>query len=76
MTIRIKRGWDLASSLLIAELYEEAFGLKFCRAIPDKNKRINVLSKSFVPDYSFAAFFDKNWLVWLVWLVLKLRLAL
>lgn len=60
MTILIKRGWDLASSLLIAELYEEAFGLKFCRAIPDKNKRINVLSKSFVPDYSFAAFFDKK----------------
>ncbi|EKF9154349.1 TPA: GNAT family N-acetyltransferase [Vibrio cholerae] len=60
MTIHIEKGWDLASSQLVAELYEEAFGLKFCRAIPDKNKRINVLSKCFVPDYSFAAFSDEK----------------
>ncbi|WP_305856409.1 GNAT family N-acetyltransferase [Balneatrix alpica] len=60
MAIHVARGWDLSSSLLVAELYEEAFGLKFCRAIPDKNKRLNVLSKSFVPDYSFAAFSDKK----------------
>ncbi|MFB9886912.1 GNAT family N-acetyltransferase [Balneatrix alpica] len=60
MAIHVARGWDLSSSLLVAELYEEAFGLKFCRAIPDKNKRLNFLSKSFVPDYSFAAFSDKK----------------
>ncbi|MCE2597394.1 GNAT family N-acetyltransferase [Motilimonas cestriensis] len=56
MKIRIEKGWDLANSLLIAELYEEAFGFKFLRAIPSKNQRINILSKSFIPDYSFAAF--------------------
>lgn len=60
MAIHVARGWDLSSSPLVAELYEEAFGLKFCRAIPDKNKRLNVLSKSFVPEYSFAAFSDKK----------------
>lgn len=60
MKIHIEKGWDRENSMLIAELYEEAFGLKFYRAIPDKDRRISVISKSFVPDYSFVAYSDKK----------------
>ncbi|AXX59753.1 TPA: GNAT family N-acetyltransferase [Vibrio vulnificus] len=60
MKIHIEKGWDRENSMLIAELYEEAFGLKFYRAIPDKDRRIFVISKSFVPDYSFVAYSDKK----------------
>ena len=58
MTIHIEKGWDAASSMLVAELYEEAFGSKFFRAIPDKTSRILVLSRSFLPEYSFVAYRD------------------
>lgn len=58
MTIHIEKGWGAANSVLVAELYEEAFGAKFCRAIPDKTSRMLVLSKSFVPEYSFVAYCD------------------
>ncbi|ENM5776370.1 GNAT family N-acetyltransferase [Vibrio mimicus] len=60
MKIHIEKGWDIENSMLIAELYEEAFGLKLYRAIPDKDRRISVISKSFVPDYSFVAYSDKK----------------
>lgn len=60
MTIHIKQGWDLQNSMAVAELYEEAFGSKFSRAIPNKTRRIITLSKSFDPEYSFAAYRDDN----------------
>lgn len=55
MDIQIQKGWNLEQADSAAELYEEAFGAKFTRAIPDKLKRIAILSKSFVPVFSFAA---------------------
>ena len=58
MAIYIEKGWLVENSTLIAELYEEAFGSKFCRAIPDKTNRILMLSKSFQPEYSFVAYRD------------------
>lgn len=56
MTVYIQKGWQHSYSMLIAQLYEEAFGAKFQCAVTDKNQRIELLSNSFVPDYSFAAF--------------------
>lgn len=55
MDIQIQKGWNLEQADSAAELYEEAVGAKFTRAIPDKLKRIAILSKSFVPVFSFAA---------------------
>jgi len=55
MDIEITKGWNPERSLSVARLYEEAFGAKFYRAIPDKQKRIDALSRSFVPEYSFVA---------------------
>ncbi|GGD77480.1 GNAT family N-acetyltransferase [Lacimicrobium alkaliphilum] len=60
MTIHIEKSWDIVDSTQVAELYEQAFGSKFYRAIPDKAKRIRVLSESFVPKYSFVAYSDKR----------------
>jgi ribosomal protein S18 acetylase RimI-like enzyme len=60
MNIRIEKGWDKTKSILVAELYDEAFGSKFFRAIPDKKKRIFILSESFIPEYSFAAISDET----------------
>ncbi|WP_328832896.1 GNAT family N-acetyltransferase [Vibrio ulleungensis] len=58
MTIRIEKGWDIRHATQVATLYEEAFGAKFQRAIPDKKQRILVLSKSFVTEFSFVAYSD------------------
>lgn len=55
MNIQIQKGWCIENSRSAARLYEEAFGAKFVSAIPDRLKRIDILSKSFVPEFSFAA---------------------
>ncbi|MCC2617133.1 GNAT family N-acetyltransferase [Aestuariibacter halophilus] len=55
MDIHIQQGWDLSASPQVATLYEEAFGPKFMRAIPDKQTRIDILSCSFKPAFSFVA---------------------
>ena len=52
--INIQKGWNIQKSQLVAELYEEAFGLKFSVAISSKQKRIDILSKCFVPDFSYS----------------------
>ncbi len=58
MTTHTEKSWDRAHSMVVAELYAEAFGSKFCRAIPNKTRRILVLAKSFVPEFSFVAYRD------------------
>lgn len=60
MTIHIETGQQHTNTMALAHLYEEAFGAKFCRAIPDKAKRIVILSKSFVPKYSFVAYSNQE----------------
>uniref|UniRef100_UPI001BB09C86 GNAT family N-acetyltransferase n=2 Tax=Zooshikella ganghwensis TaxID=202772 RepID=UPI001BB09C86 len=56
--IVIKRGWDIGQSTRIATLYDEAFGFKFSGAIANKEVRVRILSKSFIPDFSYVAFVD------------------
>lgn len=56
--IDIRKGWDTRDSSAVAELYEEAFGRKFAAAISDRQKRVEILSKSFVPDFSYAVYVD------------------
>jgi ribosomal protein S18 acetylase RimI-like enzyme len=56
--ITIKKGWSPEASLKVARLYEEAFGSKFKSAIPSKAKRIQVLEKSFNPEFSFVTRVD------------------
>ncbi|WP_211233712.1 GNAT family N-acetyltransferase [Zooshikella ganghwensis] len=56
--IVIKRGWDIGQSTRIATLYDEAFGFKFSGAIANKEARVRILSKSFIPDFSYVAFVD------------------
>lgn len=58
MDIVIQKGWDSWQSKSIAMLYEQAFGPKFAKAIPEKRTRIELLSEGFVPEFSFAALFQ------------------
>lgn len=60
MTINVQQGWNLTHTPHVAALYEEAFGSKFCRAIPDKHARIRLLASSFMPEYSFAALYNNQ----------------
>ncbi|WP_028469506.1 GNAT family N-acetyltransferase [Neptunomonas japonica] len=55
MNISINKSWDLEKSETVARLYEEAFGAKFSSAIPDKTKRLAILSRSFIPEFSYVA---------------------
>ncbi|OOF25166.1 GNAT family N-acetyltransferase [Salinivibrio sp. IB872] len=55
MEIAIRQGWPLEQAQHVAELYEQAFGMKLARAIPNQTARVAVLSQCFVPDFSFAA---------------------
>lgn len=55
MEVLVQEGWNIEQAKSVAALYEEAFGAKFSTAIPDREKRIKVLAKSFVPEFSFAA---------------------
>lgn len=55
MDIHIQQGWSPEQADLVAGLYDEAFGAKFERAIPDKAKRLVLLAGSFEPDFSFVA---------------------
>ncbi|WP_102505327.1 GNAT family N-acetyltransferase [Salinivibrio kushneri] len=55
MEIAIQQGWPLEQAQKVAELYEQAFGMKFARAIPNQAARVAMLSRCFVPDFSFAA---------------------
>jgi Acetyltransferases len=55
MEIAIRQGWPLEQAQNVAELYEQAFGMKFARAIPNQVTRVTMLSQCFVPDFSFAA---------------------
>lgn len=55
MEIAIQQGWPLEQAQNVAELYEQAFGMKFARAIPNQAARVAVLSQCFVPNFSFAA---------------------
>ena len=56
MDISIRKGCPLEKIESVVRLYEEAFGAKFSCAIPDKAKRIAILSKSLVPEFSYVAF--------------------
>lgn len=58
MNTLIQKGWSLEKAAAVAVLYDEAFGPKFARAIPDKAKRIQLLSQCFVPEFSFTAIFE------------------
>ncbi len=51
----IQQGWDIEKAQSVAVLYEEAFGAKFSRVIPNKSSRIEVLSMGFLPEFSFSA---------------------
>ncbi|WP_236702554.1 GNAT family N-acetyltransferase [Thalassomonas actiniarum] len=62
MDIHFQKGWDIAQAHSVALLYEEAFGVKFSSAIPDRLKRVEIIAKSFVPEFSFAAI-NKNGVV-------------
>ena len=53
--VEINCGWNAKHSVSVAELYEEAFGSKFSKAISSKQARINILSKCFIPDFSYVA---------------------
>lgn len=55
MNIHLKRHWGLENAFAAAALYEEAFGVKISRAIPNKEKRIAIFADSFNPEFSFAA---------------------
>lgn len=52
--IVLTRGWHQSRAAQVAELYEEAFGPKFSKAIPDKQARIEVLAQCFVPEFSYV----------------------
>ncbi|ALU41985.1 GNAT family N-acetyltransferase [Pseudoalteromonas rubra] len=56
MQINIEHGWDIIHNQTIAQIYDNAFGAKLTRAIPDKAKRLNLLEHCFMPEYSFVAF--------------------
>ncbi|WP_462154726.1 GNAT family N-acetyltransferase [Pseudoalteromonas piscicida] len=58
MEIEITQGWDIEHTQTAAELYVDAFGSKFKAAVPDRNKLITIIAKSFISEYSFAAFAD------------------
>ncbi|MFS8152159.1 hypothetical protein [Vreelandella titanicae] len=58
MNVLIQKGFNLEKAGPVAKLYEEAFGAKFASAIPDKAKRIQLLSDCFVPEFSFTAIFE------------------
>lgn len=60
MTINLQRGWCLTQAAHVAALYEAAFGSKFCRAIPDRQARVRLLTSSFIPEYSFAALYNNQ----------------
>ncbi|PCE67080.1 N-acetyltransferase [Salinivibrio sp. YCSC6] len=60
MEIAIRQGWPLEQAQNVAELYEQAFGMKFARAIPNQAVRVAVLSQCFVPGFSFAAMQNGN----------------
>ena len=51
----ITRGWKSSLTAQAARLYEEAFGAKFSTAISDEQIRIKILSRSFLPDFSYVA---------------------
>ncbi|MBU2712994.1 GNAT family N-acetyltransferase, partial [Zooshikella harenae] len=56
--IVVQRGWDIVQAAKIARLYDAAFGFKFSGAIANKESRIRILSKSFIPDFSYVAVVD------------------
>ncbi|USD64062.1 GNAT family N-acetyltransferase [Vibrio sp. SCSIO 43136] len=56
--ISIEQGWSRVHAIKVAQLYEEAFGRKFLLAIPSRAQRIEILAKSFQPDFSFVAIKD------------------
>ncbi len=60
MTIEVTQGWGSEHRQRLARLYEEAFGPKFQQAISSKEKRVAVLAKCFVSEYSFVAFSDDH----------------
>ena len=43
-----------------ADLYDQAFGAKFSRAISDRDKRIAVLTRGLIPGYAIVAIADDN----------------
>ncbi|MCG7551317.1 GNAT family N-acetyltransferase [Pseudoalteromonas sp. Of7M-16] len=55
---KIERGWDLSHVGKVAELYEMAFGAKFATAINCQQSRVLILSKSFVPSFSYVVMVD------------------
>lgn len=56
--VKITRIWDLSNKRQVSKLYENAFGAKFSAAIKNKQQRIQMLAKSFVPEFSFVAQID------------------
>ncbi|MDK2595595.1 GNAT family N-acetyltransferase [Pseudoalteromonas sp. P94(2023)] len=51
---KVERGWEPSHVGKVAELYEVAFGAKFAKAINCQQSRVLVLSKSFVPSFSYV----------------------
>lgn len=56
----IEQGWNLDQAGRIAELYEIAFGSKFAKAIGNKELRVDVISRSLVPEFSYVAVVDDS----------------
>ena len=55
MDNKIQQGWDIQHAPSAAALYNEAFGSKFARAIPNSRKRVEIITACLQPEFSFAA---------------------
>ncbi len=54
--ITYKHGFAANDRVAAAELYDQAFGAKFSSAIPSRPQRVTFLSRTFRPDFCFAAY--------------------
>jgi len=52
--LSLHRSWSLDKAGSVATLYESAFGPKFTVAVPERSKRIEILQRSFSPEFSFV----------------------
>jgi ribosomal protein S18 acetylase RimI-like enzyme len=54
--IHYRHGFEEKDRQSAAQLYDQAFGIKFASAIPSKKRRVDFLAKTFCPGYCFAAY--------------------
>lgn len=58
--MEIKNGFEEGYRLKAAQIYDEAFSYKLQRIIKDGKKRREILSESFIPEYSISAFHNNE----------------